>query len=245
MSVLDSVRKQIVPIHPEGYLFIAIFAVVSLVLHALWAPLGWIGALLLIWVEVLGHAAIGSLLIGWDSGFHYLLLLFIPAIVVANHVSFIDAILLMAAFVSGATGDHASLIIILTMVVLSVGLDVYQEHGAEKAAEALSQSSMKAYRALVYETPGFTDYFFGATPIREIAESTGAQQAVSVPNAQWSCACRAGSQRCKVPAGMSHQYSWRVAGCHIGDSPRRLGATGRGVHLIGAPPSGSGPRAKG
>ena len=33
-----------------------------------------------------------------------------------------------------------------------------------------SQASMAAYRALVYETPGFTDYFFGATPIREIAE---------------------------------------------------------------------------
>jgi phosphoenolpyruvate carboxylase len=39
-----------------------------------------------------------------------------------------------------------------------------------KAAEQLSQHSMGAYRALVYETPGFADYFFGATPIREIAE---------------------------------------------------------------------------
>jgi phosphoenolpyruvate carboxylase len=39
-----------------------------------------------------------------------------------------------------------------------------------QAAEALSQASMKAYRALVYETPGFTDYFFSATPIREISE---------------------------------------------------------------------------
>lgn len=38
------------------------------------------------------------------------------------------------------------------------------------AAEAISQASMRAYRALVYETPGFTDYFFAATPIREIAE---------------------------------------------------------------------------
>ena len=38
------------------------------------------------------------------------------------------------------------------------------------AADSLSQASMKAYRALVYETPGFTDYFFSATPIREIAE---------------------------------------------------------------------------
>lgn len=39
-----------------------------------------------------------------------------------------------------------------------------------QAAETLSQVSMKAYRALVYETPGFVDYFFSATPIREIAE---------------------------------------------------------------------------
>jgi phosphoenolpyruvate carboxylase len=39
-----------------------------------------------------------------------------------------------------------------------------------QAAAELSQASMNAYRALVYETPGFTDYFFGATPIREIAE---------------------------------------------------------------------------
>ncbi|MGA0572552.1 phosphoenolpyruvate carboxylase [Variovorax sp. VNK109] len=39
-----------------------------------------------------------------------------------------------------------------------------------EAAAQLSQASMAAYRALVYETPGFTDYFFSATPIREIAE---------------------------------------------------------------------------
>ena len=39
-----------------------------------------------------------------------------------------------------------------------------------EAAAELSLASMAAYRALVYETPGFTDYFFGATPIREIAE---------------------------------------------------------------------------
>ena len=39
-----------------------------------------------------------------------------------------------------------------------------------QAAEKLSRASMSAYRALVYETPGFTEYFFGSTPIREIAE---------------------------------------------------------------------------
>lgn len=40
-------------------------------------------AIALVWVEVLGHAAIGTMLIGWDSGFHYYLLMFIPAIVVS------------------------------------------------------------------------------------------------------------------------------------------------------------------
>ena len=38
-----------------------------------------------------------------------------------------------------------------------------------QAAQALSEHSMQAYRSLVYETPGFTDYFFAATPLREIA----------------------------------------------------------------------------
>lgn len=37
------------------------------------------------------------------------------------------------------------------------------------AAQAISDASFAAYRKLVYETPGFTDYFFSATPIREIA----------------------------------------------------------------------------
>jgi phosphoenolpyruvate carboxylase len=39
-----------------------------------------------------------------------------------------------------------------------------------EAADAISSASFAAYRKLVYETPGFTDYFFSATPIREIAE---------------------------------------------------------------------------
>jgi phosphoenolpyruvate carboxylase len=39
-----------------------------------------------------------------------------------------------------------------------------------QAAEMLSQASMRAYRALVYETPGFADFFFTATPIHEISE---------------------------------------------------------------------------
>jgi phosphoenolpyruvate carboxylase len=38
------------------------------------------------------------------------------------------------------------------------------------AAASISDASYKAYRKLVYDTPGFTEYFFSATPIREIAE---------------------------------------------------------------------------
>ena len=40
----------------------------------------------------------------------------------------------------------------------------------EKTMQSLSDAAMAAYRALVYETPGFTDYFFSSTPISEIAE---------------------------------------------------------------------------
>jgi phosphoenolpyruvate carboxylase len=39
-----------------------------------------------------------------------------------------------------------------------------------EAAAAISAASFDAYRKLVYDTPGFTEYFFAATPIREIAE---------------------------------------------------------------------------
>jgi len=38
-----------------------------------------------------------------------------------------------------------------------------------EVAEKLAQWGMDAYRGLVYETPGFVDYFFASTPISEIA----------------------------------------------------------------------------
>ena len=46
MRLRDTVLK---PMHPEGYRFVGIFAVVTLVLFLIWAPLGWIGVLLTIW----------------------------------------------------------------------------------------------------------------------------------------------------------------------------------------------------
>jgi len=49
MSVVDSIRSQLVPIHREGYPFIGTFALASLVLFWLWAPLGWLATLATIW----------------------------------------------------------------------------------------------------------------------------------------------------------------------------------------------------
>jgi phosphoenolpyruvate carboxylase len=40
----------------------------------------------------------------------------------------------------------------------------------EATMDELSALAFRAYRGLVYETPGFADYFFSATPIAEIAE---------------------------------------------------------------------------
>lgn len=37
-------------------------------------------------------------------------------------------------------------------------------------AAELSEASTAAYRKLVYETPGFSDYFFAATPLKELAQ---------------------------------------------------------------------------
>ncbi len=49
MNVADSIRRQITPIHPEGYLFIAAFAVATVILFWIWSPLGWIGLILTAW----------------------------------------------------------------------------------------------------------------------------------------------------------------------------------------------------
>src|SRR5260370_15720223 len=49
MSITNSIRAQIPPIHPEGYPFIGGFALASLILFWIWTPLGGIGTLLTIW----------------------------------------------------------------------------------------------------------------------------------------------------------------------------------------------------
>ena len=49
MSIVNSIRAQIPPIHPEGYPFIGGFALASLILFWIWTPLGWLGTALTVW----------------------------------------------------------------------------------------------------------------------------------------------------------------------------------------------------
>jgi phosphatidylserine decarboxylase len=49
MSLANSIRAQIPPIHPEGYPFIGAFAFASIILFWIWSPLGWIGTALTVW----------------------------------------------------------------------------------------------------------------------------------------------------------------------------------------------------
>ena len=49
MSVFDSIRSQFIPIHREGYPFIALFAFATVIVFWLFAPLGVVAAVLTIW----------------------------------------------------------------------------------------------------------------------------------------------------------------------------------------------------
>lgn len=43
-------RQSLAPIHPDGWKFIAISAVVTVVLFFLWTPLGWVGLIVTLWM---------------------------------------------------------------------------------------------------------------------------------------------------------------------------------------------------
>ena len=96
------------------------------------------------------------------------------------------------------------------------------------AAAQISEASYAAYRKLVYETPGFTDYFFAATPIREIAElNIGSRPAVRPKDGK---ATRAIEDLRAIPWG----FSWgqcRVAlpgWCGFGSAIAQFLGTGDG-----------------
>jgi phosphatidylserine decarboxylase len=49
MSLIESVRRQLAPIHPEGYIWVAGFAIVTLILGSFSGTLFWIGAVVTAW----------------------------------------------------------------------------------------------------------------------------------------------------------------------------------------------------
>lgn len=49
-SLIDTMTDSIVPIHSDGYKFLAIGAVVTLLLFLLWPPLAWLAALVTAWI---------------------------------------------------------------------------------------------------------------------------------------------------------------------------------------------------
>jgi phosphoenolpyruvate carboxylase len=64
-----------------------------------------------------------------------------------------------------------------TLIAATMEATLLHHHGADstmpeyhRIMEEMSLDAFAVYRKLVYETPGFTDFFFAATPIREIAE---------------------------------------------------------------------------
>ncbi len=64
-----------------------------------------------------------------------------------------------------------------TLIAATMEATLLHHHGDDstmpefhRIMESLSLDAYAAYRKLVYETPGFTEYFFTSTPIREIAE---------------------------------------------------------------------------
>jgi phosphatidylserine decarboxylase len=49
MSVINSIRSQLSPIHPQGYPFMGVFAAAAVVLFWLWPPLGWLATAATLW----------------------------------------------------------------------------------------------------------------------------------------------------------------------------------------------------
>src|SRR5262245_33335698 len=75
------------------------------------------------------------------------------------------------------------------------------EEAYQEAMEELSEEAYRAYRSLVYEQPGFVDFFRAATPITEIADLHAGSRPVS----------RTASQRIEDLRAIPWVFSWSLA----------------------------------
>jgi diguanylate cyclase len=70
-------------------------------------------AVVLVWVELLGHALIATLVLGWDSGFHYYVLLMMPMV-----------------FMSRVRRRYTNAVLGLALAAFYLGLDMLSHHVA-------------------------------------------------------------------------------------------------------------------
>jgi len=82
------------------------------------------------------------------------------------------------------------------------GAAAAQQREFETTMDALSALAYRAYRGLVYETPGFADYFFAATPIAEIAELNIGSRPASRPRGE------KGARRIEDLRAIPWGFSW-------------------------------------
>ena len=93
-------------------------------------------------------------------------------------------------------------------------------------AAVLSQTSMAAYRKLVYETAGFSEFFFSATPLREIAELNIGSRPAS----------RKASQRIEDLRAIPWGFSWGQSRITL---PGWFGFGSAAMHVIRTQPDGA------
>ena len=93
-------------------------------------------------------------------------------------------------------------------------------------AAILSKTSMAAYRKLVYETTGFSEFFFSATPLREIAELNIGSRPAS----------RKASQRIEDLRAIPWGFSWGQSRITL---PGWFGFGSAAMHVIAHQPDGA------
>jgi phosphoenolpyruvate carboxylase len=95
-----------------------------------------------------------------------------PAGCVASGLRLTEQGEVIAAKYSSPDLGRRNLEILVSATLLAAFSNVDQSRAPapwHETMAALSESSYRAYRKLVYETPGFTEFFRGATPINELA----------------------------------------------------------------------------
>jgi phosphoenolpyruvate carboxylase len=97
--------------------------------------------------------------------------------------------------------ENLETLVATTLEATLIRSDARVEEAYQEAMEELSEEAYGAYRSLVYEQPGFVDFFRAATPITEIADLHAGSRPVS----------RTASQRIEDLRAIPWVFSWSLA----------------------------------